>query len=53
MFLGIILVILEDVLVVMTYYVQEKVEPIMKKSNIDFYLSGHDHNLQHWVSKGN
>ena len=32
---------------------QEKVEPIMKKHKVDFYLSGHDHNLQHWVTKDN
>ena len=32
---------------------QEKVEPVMKKQKADFYLSGHDHNLQHWVTKGN
>jgi hypothetical protein len=32
---------------------QEKVEPVMKKQKADFYLSGHDHNLQHWVTKDN
>ena len=32
---------------------QKKVEPIMKKHSVDFYLSGHDHNLQHWVTKDN
>ena len=32
---------------------QEKIEPRMKKYSVDFYISGHDHNLQHWVTKGN
>ena len=32
---------------------QEKVLPIMEANNVDFYLSGHDHNQQHWVTKGN
>ena len=31
---------------------QEKVLPIMKMHNVDFYLTGHDHNQQHWVTKG-
>ena len=31
---------------------QEKVLPIMKTHNVDFYLTGHDHNQQHWVTKG-
>ena len=31
---------------------QEKILPIMKRNNVDFYLTGHDHNQQHWVTKG-
>ena len=30
---------------------QEEVLPIMKANNVDFYLSGHDHNQQHWVTR--
>ena len=30
---------------------REKVLPIMKGNNVDFYMSGHDHNQQHWVEK--
>ena len=26
--------------------------PIMKSHNVDFYLTGHDHNLQHWITRG-
>ena len=26
----------------------EKMLPIMKKGGVDMYLSGHDHNMQHW-----
>lgn len=33
--------------------IQEQVLPIMKEHNIDFYLTGHDHNLQHWTTRGN
>ena len=32
--------------------IREKVLPIMKKYNVDMYLAGHDHNLQHWEPKG-
>ena len=31
--------------------IRESVEPIMKRNSVDFYLSGHDHNQQHWVEK--
>ena len=33
--------------------IQEQVLPIMKEHNVDFYLTGHDHNLQHWTTRGN
>ena len=33
--------------------VRTKVLPIMKRHNVDFYLTGHDHNQQHWVVRGN
>jgi hypothetical protein len=33
--------------------IQEQVLPIMKAHNVDFYLTGHDHNLQHWTTRGN
>ena len=26
--------------------------PIMKSYDVDFYITGHDHNLQHWVTRG-
>ena len=32
--------------------IREKVLPIMKRYNVDMYLAGHDHNLQHWEPKG-
>ena len=27
--------------------------PVMKRHGVDYYLAGHDHNLQHWVEKDN
>ena len=30
-----------------------EIEPILNEQNVDFYLSGHDHNLQHWTTRGN
>jgi len=33
--------------------IQEQVLPIMKGFNVDFYLTGHDHNQQHWTERGN
>ena len=27
---------------------REKILPIMEKHHVDVYLTGHDHNLQHW-----
>ena len=33
--------------------VEEKILPIMKKHKVDFYVSGHDHNLQHWTKMFN
>ena len=30
-----------------------QVLPIMKGFNVDFYLTGHDHNQQHWTERGN
>ena len=33
--------------------IQEQVLPIMKRHNVDVYLTGHDHNLQHWTTRGN
>ena len=32
---------------------QDQVEPILNAQNVDFYLSGHDHNLQHWSTRDN
>ena len=32
---------------------REQILPIMKAHNVDFYLAGHDHNLQHWRTRGN
>jgi len=31
---------------------QDEIEPILNAQNVDFYLSGHDHNLQHWSTRG-
>ena len=31
---------------------RQQVLPIMRRHSVDFYLTGHDHNLQHWRSKG-
>ena len=31
---------------------REQILPIMSAHNVDFYLSGHDHNLQHWRTRG-
>ena len=31
----------------------ELVWPVMKRHGVDYYLAGHDHNLQHWVEKDN
>merc|ERR1711962_1422577 len=31
--------------------IQEQVLPIMKGFNVDFYLTGHDHNQQHWTER--
>ena len=33
--------------------IQEQVLPIMKAHNVDFYITGHDHNQQHWTTRGN
>ena len=30
---------------------KQQVLPIMRRHKVDFYLTGHDHNLQHWRSK--
>merc|ERR1719365_177653 len=30
-----------------------EIEPILNEQNVDFSLSGHDHNLQHWTKRGN
>ena len=30
---------------------RKKVLPIMEKHNVDMYLAGHDHDLQHWVKE--
>jgi len=32
---------------------RDEVLPIMKGNNVDFYVTGHDHNQQHWVERGN
>jgi len=32
--------------------IEERILSIMKNYDVDFYLSGHDHNLQHWVQQG-
>ena len=32
---------------------QDEIEPILNEQNVDFWLSGHDHNLQHWTTRGN
>ena len=32
---------------------REQILPTMKAHNVDFYLTGHDHNLQHWRKKDN
>ena len=32
---------------------QEQIEPILDEQNVDFYLCGHDHNLQHWSTRDN
>ena len=31
---------------------RQQILPIMRRHNVDFYLTGHDHNLQHWRRKG-
>jgi len=31
---------------------RQQILPIMRRHNVDFYLTGHDHNLQHWRTKG-
>ena len=33
--------------------IRTKVLPIMEKHNVDIYVTGHDHNLQHWATKSN
>ena len=33
--------------------IRESVLPILKKHSVDFYITGHDHNQQHWVEKEN
>ena len=30
---------------------RQQILPIMRRHSVDFYLTGHDHNLQHWRSK--
>jgi len=32
---------------------REEIQPIMNAQNVDFYLAGHDHNIQHWSTRGN
>ena len=32
---------------------RDQIEPILYAQNVDFYLSGHDHNLQHWSTRDN
>ena len=31
---------------------REQILPTMNAHNVDFYLAGHDHNLQHWGTRG-
>jgi len=31
---------------------RESVCPVLEENSVDFYLTGHDHNQQHWVKKG-
>ena len=31
---------------------RNEVLPIMQHYKVDFYLTGHDHNQQHWVTRG-
>ena len=33
--------------------IQKQVLPVMKAHDVDFYLTGHDHNLQHWTTRNN
>jgi len=32
------------------YMVRAKLLPILEKYNVDLYITGHDHNMQHWVN---
>jgi len=34
-----------------SHTIRRKVLPILKDNDVDFYLTGHDHNQQHWVEK--
>lgn len=35
-----------------SHTIRESVLPIMKRNSVDFYVTGHDHNQQHWVTRG-
>ena len=32
---------------------RELLLPVMKNQSVDYYVSGHDHNMQHWVERDN
>ena len=32
---------------------RELLLPVMKNQSVDYYVTGHDHNMQHWVEKDN
>jgi len=34
-----------------SHTIRRKVLPILQEQDVDFYLTGHDHNQQHWVEK--
>jgi len=33
--------------------IRKSVLPILKRNGVDFYITGHDHNQQHWVERDN
>ena len=33
--------------------IRKSVLPILKSNDVDFYITGHDHNQQHWVERNN